>query len=140
MDAKYLKALRDPVTNKITRTIPEILAHLFNAYGHVTPSELYDLKQKVETMQFTPQEPVDTMITEVDDLVDIAELASSHITDRQRVDMGYIILQRRKPFKTCLREWNGCPLADLTWDNFKTHVCEAQIAFRNLLKSQLMKD
>ena len=130
MDAKYLKALRDPVTNKITRIIPEILAHLFNTYGHVTPSELYDLKQKVETMQFTQQEPVDTMITEVDDLADIAELASSPITDRQRVDMGYIILQCCKPFKTCLREWKGRPLVDCTWDNFKTHVREAQIALR----------
>ena len=36
----YLKALRDPVTNKITRTIPDILTHLFNVYGHITPTEL----------------------------------------------------------------------------------------------------
>ena len=130
VDAKYLKALRDPVTNKITRTIPDILAHLFNAYGHVTPSELYDLKQKVETMQFMPQVPVDTMITEVDDLADIADLASLPITDRQRVDMGYIILQCCKPFKKCLCEWNGRPLAARTWANFKTHVRDAQIALR----------
>ena len=31
VEPKYLKALRYPVTNKINRTIPEILAHLFNA-------------------------------------------------------------------------------------------------------------
>ena len=104
VEAKYLKALQDPVTNKITRTIPEILTHLMNAYGHVTPTKLYKLKQKFKTMQFLPQEPVDTLITEIDDLVDIADLAASPITDRQRVDMGYIILQRCKPFKTSIRK------------------------------------
>ena len=86
LDNKYLKALRDPITNKISRTIPDVLSHLFNAYGLVTPTELYKLKQKVETMQFSPQEPVDTLITEIDDLTDIADLAGSPILDRQRVD------------------------------------------------------
>ena len=96
--------MRDPVTNKITRTIPDILTHLFNAYGHVTPTKLYKLKQKDKTMQFLPQEPVDMLNTEIDDLADVAELASSPIKDRQRVDMEYIILQCCKPFKTSLRK------------------------------------
>ena len=33
-DAKYLKALCNLVTNKIICTIPDILTHLFNVYGH----------------------------------------------------------------------------------------------------------
>ena len=130
VDAKFLKALRDPVTNKITRTIPEILSHLFNAYGHVTPTELYELKQKVETMQFSPQEPVDTLITEIDDLADIADLAGSPITDRQRVDVGYIVLQRCKQFKTALREWNERQPNQQNWNNFKQHFRDAQISLR----------
>ena len=56
--------------------------------------KLYDLKQKVKTMQFSPTEPVDMLITEIDDLANIADLAGSPITDRQRVDTGYIVLQR----------------------------------------------
>ena len=130
LDAKYLKALRDSVTNKITRTIPEILEHLFNAYGHVTPSELYELKHKVENMQFSPTEPVDTLITEIDDLADIADLAGSSLTDRQRVDIGYIVLQRSKPFKNSLRDWNARPANQRTYANFKTHFRDAQIALR----------
>ena len=130
VEPKYLKSLRDPITNKITCTIPEILTHLFDAYGHVTPTELYELKQKVEQMQFSPQEPIDTLITEVDDLADVADLAGSPLTDRQRVDMAYIVLQRCKPFKMSLREWNGRPVADRTWNNFKNHFREAQISLR----------
>ena len=130
LDAKYLKALRDSVTNKITRSIPEILQHLFHAYGHVTPTELYELKQKVETMQFSPTEPVDTLITKINELADIADLAGSPLTDRQRVDIGYIVLQRSKPFKNSLRDWNTRPNVDRTYDNFKSHFRDAQIALR----------
>ena len=130
LDAKYIKALRDPITNKITRTIPQIFEHLFNAYGHVTPTELYELKQKVENMQFAPQEPIDTLVTEIDDLADIAEIAGSPITDRQRVDIGYIVLQRCKQYKTGLKEWNERAQADRTWNNFKNHFRDVQIALR----------
>ena len=130
LDAKYIKALRDPITNKISRTIPEIFKNLFDAYGHVTPSELYELKQKVENMKFAPQEPVDTLVTEIEDLADIAEIAGSPITDRQRVDIGYIVLQRCRQYKTGLKERNERPQADRTWNNFKTHFRDIQIALR----------
>ena len=128
VDPKYIRALRDPITNKITRTIPKILTHLLNAYGHVTPTELYELKQKVETMQFLPQESVDMLITEVDDLADIADLEGSPITDQQHVNMAYIVLQQCKPFKMSLHQWNEQPAPDRTWANFKTHFCDTQIA------------
>ena len=71
VDQQILKALRDPVTNKITCTIPEILTHLFNTYGHVTPAKLYKLKQNIETMTLSPKELVNTLITEIDDLTDL---------------------------------------------------------------------
>ena len=100
LDAKYIKALRDPITNKISRTITEIFDHLFNAYGHITPTELHKLKQKVKNMQFAPNKPVDMLVTEIKDLVDIAEIAGSPITDYQRVDIGYIVLQLCRQYKT----------------------------------------
>ena len=115
VNAKYIKALRDPITNKIINTIPDILLRLFDAYGHVTKSKLYELKQKVKQMQFKPNKPVDTLITEINNLVDIADLANSTITDWQRVNMGYIILQRCKAFKVGLKEWNAKPLPNQTW-------------------------
>ena len=52
LDAKYIKALRDRIRNKITRSIPDFFEYLFNAYSHVTPTELYELKQKWRTCNF----------------------------------------------------------------------------------------
>ena len=122
------------------RTIPENLTHLFYTYGHVSPSELYDLKQKVETMHLSPsQEPIIMLITEVDDLADIVDLAGSPLTYCQRVDKAYIVFQQCKPSKTSLREWNGRPAADRTCNNFKNHFCEAQILLRKQEKILLRK-
>ena len=76
-------------------------------------------------MQFSPAEPVDTLITEIDNLAAIADLAGSPISDCQRVDIGYLVLQRCKPFKNSLHDWNACPAVDRTYANFKTHFCDA---------------
>ena len=81
-------------------------------------------------MHFSPREPVNTLITEIYDFTDIADLASSPITDRQHVDMGYIILQICKQYKTGLKEWNERPMAYRTLANFKTHFRNVQIALR----------
>ena len=58
-----------------------------------------NFKNKVETMKFSANKPVDMLTTEIDHLCNIADLAESPITDHQRVNMGYIVLQRCRPFK-----------------------------------------
>ena len=81
-------------------------------------------------MQFSPHEPAHTLVTEIDNLADISDLAGSPITDRQRVDIGYIVLQRCKPFKTALCKWNVRSAAQHNWNMFKTHFCDVKISLR----------
>ena len=40
IEPKYIRALRDTKTNKITKTIPDILKFFFGAYGDMAPKEL----------------------------------------------------------------------------------------------------
>ena len=56
VEPKYLKALRNPVTNKITQSIPIIFDYLFETYGDVTPQELRHLTTQVESLNFPPNE------------------------------------------------------------------------------------
>ena len=71
------------------------------------------------------------MLTEVDDLSDIAEIAKSLISDLQKVDMAYLLLQRTTKFSSVLTKWNEKADADKTWDNFKKHARDAQLILRN---------
>ena len=75
VEPKYLRALRQPGTNKLQQTIPKILEHLFDTYGDVTPQDLRELQSRVENLAFPIAEPVDTIFTEIDELAVIAKIA-----------------------------------------------------------------
>ena len=106
IEAKYLRALRNPVTQKINKTIPQIFAYLFEAYGDVSPEELADLKDKVQKLTYPITEPVDTVFAEIDDLANLSRLAKSPLTEQQKIDFGYLILQRLRPYGSTLTKWN----------------------------------
>ena len=127
IEPKYLKALRNPVTNKITKSISEIFEYLFDTYGDVSPQELKMLTSQVEALNFPPNEPVDTIFTEIDDLETIAEIAKAPITEQQKINMGYLLLlQNTQVYTNALNKWNQLDRQQHTWENFKTHFRNAQ--------------
>ena len=131
IDEKFLQAIRDNHTGMLIGTIPDISDHLFRNYGHVTRQELSELKKQVEDFSYQASEPVDVMLSEMDDLADIAEITKSPITYLQKVDMAYLLQQRTTKFSSALTKWNEKPEANKTWDNFKTHARDAQLVLRN---------
>ena len=130
IEPKYLKALRNPITNKITKTIPEIFAYLFDTYGDVSPHELRMLTSQVEALTFPPNEPVDTVFTEIDELATIAELAKAPMSAQQKINMGYLLLQKVQVYNTALNKWDQLATDEKTWENFKAHFRDSQKSLR----------
>ena len=122
IEPKYLCALRFPGTNKLNKTIPEILTHLFVTYGDVTPSDLRELTSRVENLTFPSAEPVDTIFSEIDDLAAIAEIAGAPITATQKINIAYIHFQKFQIFKSSLNKWYEKGDEEKTWPNFKVPV------------------
>ena len=118
IEPKYLRALRDQKTNKISKTIPEILKYLFDTYGDVSPRELQQLRNQVENIVFDPSEPVDTIFSEIEDLETIAEIAENPLSERQKIDMAYLILQNCKRFSNGLKKWDKKAVNEQTWMAF----------------------
>eukprot|EP00957_Ditylum_brightwellii_P075956 5773879-Ditylum_brightwellii.AAC.1 len=77
---------RNTVTNKITQSIPHIFSYLFDAYGDVSPAHLQDLCKHVENFLCDPHKPVDTIFTEINQLVDLATIAYNPISEPQKID------------------------------------------------------
>ena len=121
VEPKYLKPLRDSVTNKLNQSIPNILQYLFDTYGDVSPQEFLTLRHQLETMTFDPQDPVDVIFTEIDELAEVADAIGDPLTDVQQTKIGYVVLQNTKRFSSGLKKWDEKQLADKTWTNFKTH-------------------
>ena len=48
IEDKFLKALRDRITNRIIMKISDILIYLFDTYGDISPQEMANLREKIE--------------------------------------------------------------------------------------------
>ena len=106
IEPKYLRALRSPGINKLTQTIPEIFEHLFSTYGDITPQDLREFTARVEGLIYLPQEPVDTIFGEIDDLATIANYTKAPLTNFRKVNMAYIYFQKCGIFKSTLTKWD----------------------------------
>ena len=80
---------------------------------------------QVESMTFPPNEPVDTIFTEIDDLGTIADLARAPMTEQQKTNMGYLLIQQTQVYSTSLNKWNQKEFQDQTWEHFKSHFRDA---------------
>ena len=130
VEPKFLRALRTPGTNKLNRTMPQILQHLFDTYGDVTPSDLRELTSRVENLSFPSTEPVDTIFSEIEDLAAIADIAGAPLSATQRVNMAYIHFQKALLYKSALKSWDEKSFVEQTWPAFKRHFRDAHKALR----------
>ena len=130
IEPKFLRALRTSGTNKLNRTIPQVLTHLFETYGDVTPHDLRELTSRVESLTFPNTEPVDTIFGEIDDLAAIADIAGAPISATQKINIAYIHFQKMLLYKSTLNRWDEKELAMKTWPQFKIHFRDAHKALR----------
>ena len=48
---------------------------------------------QVEEISFYPRKPISTVFTDVDELADIAEIMKILLTEKQKIDLIYLIIQ-----------------------------------------------
>ena len=130
VDPKYLKALRNSITNQISATIPQIFKHLLDNYSDVNEEDLLVMSNMLEGLRFEPNEPIDTIFTEIENYAEICALTNSPLSNKQQIDFGYILILKMLKYKSALRKWNELPAADKTYDNMKTVFRKAQRAIR----------
>ena len=88
------------------------------------------MKIKVEDYDLDPNDPLDLLFVEVDELSDIYTLQKNELTEKQLIEMAYVVIERAKAFKKDLREWNRKEEIEQTWINFKKHFRNAQQELR----------
>ena len=125
IEPTYLEALRDPTTGRISMPVRDIIRHLYNVYGRVTPQKLQDRESMVRQMVYDPINPIDGIFSAVDELVHYADAANSAYTQAQIINIAYIILNRTGHFRRWILDWNAKPSVQKTWTNFKLHFREA---------------
>ena len=102
VEPQYLQAMRDPVTGKLTGIIADIIKHLLDIYGRVTPQTLFEQEQKVQQMIYDPQHHINGVYTAINELVNYSEAARVPYLQAQCINLGYRIINRTGMFQQCL--------------------------------------
>ena len=70
INTKYIAALWNPVTGKITPLVPTILEFLHNNYGRINPQKLGDKTTTVKTMIYVLAQLIDIIFKSIDNLME----------------------------------------------------------------------
>ena len=133
VDGTYLEAIRDRTSDTITRPVHEVMEHLFNTYGQVTPTDYQTRETAVKSLTFDPNTtPIDNIFKEIKDLVDLSGRANIPITQAQFITIGYVIMWKTSALGDYLKTWNAWPLVQKTWLNFKRHFRDAVKEYKTL--------
>jgi hypothetical protein len=132
IDLIYLRALLNRTTGQYSTTIRDLISHLFNSYGKITPQQVRAKEMEVYNMHWDISQPVDTVFNSIDDLFELADHANSPMSAQQMIDMAFVIFAKQPILQHDLRLWTRRPAPERTLQNMITHFREAQIDLSNL--------
>jgi hypothetical protein len=105
-------------------TARDMLEHIFLYYDSITE---VDLDHNFENMRkaWDPQQPVETLFTQIQDCMDYAESGGITISESQKLTTAYTkVFCTCNLHSSCLR-WNERDPQDKTWNNFKIYFAMA---------------
>ena len=137
VEAPYLAAIRDRVSNSLTGTVQQILEYLQTAYGRVSPQKLEDREAELRAMTYNPRLPIDIVFNAVEDFVDFATIGNQPMTQKQTIAKAYLIINKTRRFKQAITEWNRLIETNKTWIGFKDHFRQAHQEFRETTDTTL---
>ena len=129
VDEMYIKALSHRITGFAQITTRQIIVHLYDNYGKLSPQ---DLKQNNDNMM-TPYDvntPIETLFEQIEEAVDIASEAGAPYNQNQILNTAYTLIYDTNSFPQTCREWRRLPEANKTWPEFKTMFSEAHKDYR----------
>jgi hypothetical protein len=90
---------------------------------------LEDRDNKLRSMVYNTQLPIDIVFNAVEDYVDFADLAHQTLTSSQTIAKAYVILNKTRRFKIDITAWNRRPEPEFVLEGFKTHIRRAHQDF-----------
>jgi len=126
IDSIYLRALLDRTTGKYAANLRDVLTHLYDTYGTITPHQVWAKETAIRNMVFDLSMPIDSVFNAIDDLADLAEHAHSAWSHQQMMDLAYMVLVQQPSLQYDLRLWTDTPTINRTWPTMLKHFRAAQ--------------
>ena len=125
----YLRTLENRHTGFAAVTTCQLIDHLLNTYGNLTPTDLASNDAFFRTA-YDPSQPIESLYAQIEDAMDLAAAGRTPYTPAQVVANAYSLVFSTGMFPEACREWRRRPGADQTWEHFKTSFAEAHADLR----------
>ena len=125
----YLEHTRNRTKNSTNDTVAGVLTHLQDTYGQLMPHEILELEDIVNKTIYNLHNPLATVFSAVDELLEFADITRTSYTQLQAVNISYGIIHWTGKFWVAIRKWNRMPSIQKTWVQFKQFF---QISHREL--------
>ena len=125
----YLRSQRHRHVGFANRSVRELLAYLFQAYGQLNAQKLID-NQTSMNKAWDPSTPFETLIEQIEDAMEVADAATQAFTDAQILTLSYTLVYNTGLYFDECKEWKAKPAEAKTWDNFKIFFLVAQAELR----------
>jgi hypothetical protein len=120
----YLRTLQHRHTGFANVTTRQLISHLLQTYGNITPSDLATNDQKFRSA-YDPAQPIEHLFSQIEDTMDFADAGGSPYTTAQVLTNSYSLVFNTGLLPESCREWRRRPAAEQTWTNFKEQFAEA---------------
>ena len=130
IDPKYLKSIRDRVTNTITKSLVEILDFLFERYGIVEDDDLRDEEEEMRQFTYDISDPIVEIFNKIEDLEEFGIAANDPYTPQQLIKFGLQLVKDTGDMEKGQEEWHERPRVEKTWVKFKEHFERAHRILR----------
>ena len=99
IENKYNNAICNRITGQLPGNIRLLKNHLFDTYGKINENELQEKYDTTTKIAYNMSEPIDTIVSVVEDICEIAELEGFPYLPRQQVNIGYLIVSKQPIFR-----------------------------------------
>lgn len=119
----YLGELQDEYTEYLGVSTRDMLDHLLDRYGKITPSNVINNDEKMKQPMDVSQ-PISMYFKRINDCITYATDAETPYTPIQIVQITYHAMVQTGYFDRELDEWDSKVSTEKTWENFKLYFAE----------------
>jgi hypothetical protein len=123
LDPIYLRAVRDPYVGYNNRSLRELIAHLIQLYGNITPPELKQNDVRFNS-PWDPSTPFESLIDQIKTAVEYADAGNQAYTPAQVVNTAFTLVFNTGLYFDECKLWHRQADAP-TWQGFKTFFLQA---------------
>jgi hypothetical protein len=121
----YTSQLKDYLLQYANRSALEILMHLKQTYGFVTPTQLAENYNKM-TAPTNFQDHIDTLFKKIEDGVRYANSGAQPYMEAQYGNIAFLLVLNNGAIPDAFRDWHRRTTMNQTWAEFRREFARTQ--------------